>query len=154
VFVSTSPDPISPLGFSSFNLSSPNFFGFNPYGYSQHSDALNADLNDEAVVFLPPLGLLGYTPTEDDLQLLSQSLAGAAGRRVGELLGLRLTEFDFETDDLFSAGSVFITPGIGNDYFVAGSRALASESDFIDNTIFFLGHQNAQTLLGDLIEAN
>ena len=154
VFISTSPDPVNPLGFFGFGFTSFGFFGLNPYGYSQHSDALNADLNDEAVVFLPALGLHAYPPTESDLQLLAGSLTGAVGRRVGELMGLRLTEEALAGGDLLAADSVLNTPGLlSNDYFIADSRALAADADLIENTIFFLGRQNAQALLGDLIEA-
>lgn len=138
VFLTASSDPKTILGTNNF-------------GYSQRSDPFNADQNDQAVVFLPSLGELGYTPSVADVNRFIDSLTAAVGRRVGELLGLRISADSGPLDDpidIMSANSVVNTPLVGNDYGFPGlSRALSGRFDSVVRTDFFLGRQNAFALL-------
>ncbi|MFI4883294.1 MAG: beta strand repeat-containing protein, partial [Phycisphaerales bacterium JB064] len=164
VYISDSNDPVN----FTFAADSNNFF-FNPftfgigdfglsfeeiYGYSERSDPFNADKNDEAVVFVPQLTGLGFNPSEGDVRDLTDSLAAAVGRRVGELLGLRTT---FQTGpsgavDVFAANSPSVLPTGGGSYVVPSfSRPLSSRFDPLADTQFFLGQQNSQSLLDQIL---
>lgn len=138
VFLSASVDPLT-------------FFNEFSFGFSQHVDALNADRNDEAVVFLPSLALLGYSPSDADIASFTQSLTAAVGRRIGELLGLRLEAPLVGASSPFSimaTDSVQDTPGSGGVYnFSTTSRLLSTTTDIIADTDFFLGSQAAAPLL-------
>ena len=118
---------------------------------SQHADAGNADRNDEAILFIPSFTSLGYTPSDDDVEGLAQSLAAAATRRVGELMGLRLTENYDPTEDLFdimAANSVVSVPGDTGEYELPFlTRRLSSDEDSAVGSDFFLGFQNTAGLL-------
>ena len=106
VFVTASNDPITVANTDN-------------YGYSQHSDSMNLDKNDEGVVFLPSMSSLGYTPTQADVDNFVLSLAAAVGRRAGELMGLRLTDDSSSVDapiDIMSANSVNNVPTFGQPY--------------------------------------
>ncbi len=140
VFVSNSADPVALLD----GLA---------YGASEHSDALNADLEDEAVVFAPTMFNLDPTPDLAGVNAYVNQLAAAVGRRIGELMGLRLTALDFDSvpaQDTMSSSSVFF--GGGGTALLSTSRALASPFDVQDDTEFFLGEQNAVSLLDKLIK--
>jgi hypothetical protein len=125
------------------------------FGYSEHSDPFNTDREDEAVVFSPDLSTLGYAPTTEDLDSFVESLTAATGRRVGELVGLRLTDSQFGLGDLdlFNASSVRFTPFGATDDFVISSdaRSLASPLSFIDDTAFYLGQQSSLSLLDRIL---
>jgi hypothetical protein len=144
VFLSAGSDPTTAVGTGNF-------------GYSEHSDAFNADLNDEAVVFAPSLATLGYTPSQTDVDTFVQSLAAAVGRRMGELMGLRITDdsaFGDNPVDIMSANSVFNVPDTssGATYaYIAQDRALSGRFDSVVNTDFFLGQQNAFELLSKFL---
>lgn len=162
VFVTDSSDPIN------FTFSAdPTSLFFNPftfgiggfglafeeiYGYAERSDPFNADRNDEAVVFVPQLTALGFNPSEGDVRDLTDALAAAVGRRVGELLGLRTT---FLTGpgaavDVFGANSPGNLPS--GDYIIpAFARPLSSRFDPLDDTQFFLGQQNSASLLDSIL---
>lgn len=138
IFLTSTLDPISIINTDS-------------YGYSQHSDPFNLDKNDEAVVFLPSMAQLGYTPSQADVDAFVFSLAAAIGRRAGELMGARITansSFLDDPIDIMSANSVRNIPLLGNSYeYVDESRALSHGFDSITDTNFFLGRQNAFALL-------
>lgn len=155
VFLSSTVDPIAPLfdpflGFN-FNFLSQQFVNTQPYGFSQRSDPFNTDLTDEAVVFVPSFALLGLTPSQVDLDAFVQSLTGAVARRVGELVGLRISEINApggQFFDPFAANSVETRPGIGRTFSIpAFNRSLSTSFDTIQRTDFFLGQQNARSLL-------
>lgn len=139
VFLTSDHNPIGLISLSDF-------------GYSERSDPFNSDPEDEAVVFSPDFSTLGYTPTTDDLDTFIESLTAATGRRVGELVGLRLTDFDFGADvDLFNEGSVQLTP-FGGDYIIPNDgRSLASHLGSLDDTGFYLGEQDASSLLDRIL---
>lgn len=162
VFVTDSSDPIN-FTFSADPLS----FFFNPFdfgvggfglgfeqifGYSERSDPFNADRNDEAVVFVPQLTALGFNPSAAEVRDLTDALSAAVGRRVGELLGLRTT---FQAGpgasvDVFAANSPSTLPS-GNYIIPAFARPLSSRFDPLDDTQFFLGQQNSQSLLDSIL---
>jgi hypothetical protein len=137
VFVTSSSDPTTQ--FRSLD-----------FGYSQHSDPFNADKNDQAVVFLPAFATLGYTPAADDVNSLIDSLTAAIGRRVGELLGLRLEApagFTANPISIMAANSVGLTPEGGQVYrFTNFQRPLSTPFDQVTGD-FYLGQQNAFALL-------
>ncbi|MCW5754137.1 MAG: hypothetical protein KIT24_05435 [Phycisphaeraceae bacterium] len=153
VFLSSTNDPISQI-FGTFN-----FFNFaaqgglfstitQPFGFAQRSDPLNADRNDEAVVFLPAFANLNYTPSQTDVDNLVQSLTAAVGRHVGELMGLRITgNAGFGAVDLFAANSVSNVPGAGTYFIPTIDRALSNNFDSVNDTDFWLGRQNSGGLL-------
>ncbi len=125
------------------------------YGYSERSDPFNTDREDEAVVFSPDLSTLGYAPTTEDLDSFVESLTAATGRRVGELVGLRLTDPQFGLGDLdlFNSFSVQFTPfGATDDYVITSdSRSLANPLRGIDDTGFYLGQQSSLSLLDRIL---
>ena len=159
IFISTSPDPLTPLLSSSaflgdFNNFISAFFAGQPYGYSEHSDALNADRNDEAVIFLDPLGLLGNTPTEQDLRDFAQDLTAAVGRRAGELMGVRIADVDFSffDIDLQASSNVVFNAGQFDSFAISEIfRELSGRFDSIGDTNFYLGGQNARALLDSIL---
>ncbi|MEX2219546.1 MAG: hypothetical protein WD749_12405 [Phycisphaerales bacterium] len=142
VFLTATSDPRTVLGTLNF-------------GYSEHSDPYNADPNDEAVVFLPSMAILGYTPSQADVDTFIQSLTAAVGRRVGELTGLRITANSSPFDDpidIMSANSVFNPPTAPAAYaWVDQARPLSNQFDTVVNTNFFLGQQNAFALLSKFL---
>ncbi len=156
VFLTSSTDPVAPLfdpfsGFN-FNLLSQQFFNTQPYGASQHSDPFNTDLEDEAVVFVPSFALQGLQPSQIDVDRFVQGLTAAVGRRAGELMGLRITNPNpvgtGSTFDFTAANAVDNQPGPGRAYSVSNQpRSLSSPFDSVNRTDFFLGQQNARSLL-------
>lgn len=161
VFLSSSSDPVTPLfdPFSGFNfalLLANTFQNSQPYGYSQHSDPLNTDLSDEAVVFIPTLALQGYGGGTAGANQLIQSLTGAVGRRVGELVGLRITGNNgtaVTTFDPLAADSIVNRPGSARNFTLSNtSRQLSTNFDTVTNSDFFLGRQNARSLLDQVIQ--
>ncbi len=156
IFISSTLDPVDPLLQVDFS-GAISFFALQggvatqPFGVSQRSDPGNADRNDEAVLFMPGFSILGYTPSPDDLESFIQSLAAAANRRAGELMGLRITESYDPTLDIFdpmAVNSVDDTPGnTGNYEFLQTVRRLSPPSDALHDSDFFLGFQNAAGLL-------
>jgi hypothetical protein len=141
VFLTRTTDPINLFEFETDN-----------YGYSRHSDPFNADRRDEAVVFLPSLADLGFTPSQFDLDRFANALTAAVGRRVGELMGLRMEAPDdfanFPELSMMSSSSVFSAffPGTLFRYQDV-QRDLSTSFDSINDTNFWLGQQNAFALL-------
>lgn len=160
VFLSTTNDPVNFIFELGGGIRSEQFsdrFSNQPYGHSQHSDMLNTDLNDEAVVFLPSFATLGFTPSQADADLLVDSLTGAIGRRVGELLGLRVTADDqiSTTYDTMAANSVTGNASENRTHrYSTIDRALSQRFDSIEDTDFFLGIQNAGSLLDKIIASD
>lgn len=149
VFLTTTVDPVTLLFNRTFD-----FFS-EAYGFSFGSDGFNSSRTDEAVVFLPSLALLGYSPSQDGLDAIVQSITAAVGRRVGEMLGLRISgDYDpfGEQFDLMAANSVTDVPGSQGSYSLpATGRALSDAADTVLDTDFFLGRQNAGLLLGKYV---
>ncbi len=165
VYLTDSPDPLTPIfnQFSGFNFANiiqqlgggDAFFSTQPYGYSEHSDPLNADQEDEAVVFVPPFALQGFTPSQTDADSFAQSLTAAIARRTGELLGLRIAADNTPGTgqfDPFASDSVNNRPGPGLSYSIpTADRALSTSFDAVNGTNFFLGRQNATSLLDQIL---
>ena len=156
VFLSSSFDNLNFInsGFSFFGIGS---ITNQPFGYSERSDPLNTDARDEAVVFVPSATVLGYNQSQAELEQLSQSLTAAVGRRVGELLGLRMASaYSTVTDaDLMAANGVQTIPGVDQPYnYSNASRLLSTSIDPIDNTNFFLGRQRSVSLLDRILASD
>lgn len=165
VYVSDSNDPVN----YTFAADPTNFF-FNPfsfgagdfslsfeeiYGYAERSDPFNADKNDEAVVFVPQLTGLGFNPSDAEVRDLTDALAAAVSRRVGELLGLRTTFVTGPSTsvDVFAANSPSVLPTGGGQYAIPSfARPLSSRFDPLSDTQFFLGQQTSQSLLDQILE--
>lgn len=141
VFITNTNDPIT-------------FFNDGIYGFSQRSDPFNADRNDEAVVFVPSFTTLGYTPSQTDIDGFTDSLTGAVARRMGELLGLRISANTGSgaTVDPMAANSVATIPATNGGYrFSAIDRALSPTGDSLDSTDFYLGRINGASLLDAIL---
>jgi hypothetical protein len=148
-----------------FLTSDNNPFGLltaSDYGVSERSDPFNSDSRDEAVVFAPAYSTLGFQPTTADLNNLIDSLSAGIGRRVGELVGLRLTQQNDVAEaggdiDLFNEESIafpFLDGPASNLLIPGVSRELVNHREGflgVDNTGFFLGDQNASALLDRIL---
>ena len=140
VFLTRSNDPV-------------NFFTSQFYGASEHVDVLNADHNDEAVVYVPTLSVLGLAPSTDDIDQFGDSLSAAVGRRIGELLGVRMEapSFGIETVNVQSSNSVELFGDDQSYRFSTIDQALSNGYDSITDTMFFLGRQSADSLLDRIL---
>ncbi len=159
VYVTTTSDPVLPLTASfgdsfNFSLLSNGFVLTQPYGFSQHSDPLNTDIEDDAVVFLPSFATKGVVPDVAGADTIAQALTGAVARRVGELMGLRVSNVvgTGTIFDPFASDSVDNQPGAGRSYTITNTaRDLSGSFDSITRTNFFLGRQNAFSLLDKVL---
>ncbi len=159
VYLTSTGDPIAPIfsPFSGFNFDflSQNFVNTNPYGFSERSDPFNTDRTDEAVVFVPAMSLQGFTPSPADADEFAQAITGAIARRAGELMGLRITGGNGAAAanfDPFAADVVDNRPGNGRNYSIAQNpRVLSDSFDTVARTDFFLGRQNAFSLLDKVL---
>ena len=153
VFLTSSADPVSALTARNVVrfIGGEEALGFGlSFGFSEGVDAGNSNRNDEAVVFVPSLSLLGYTPSEVGIESLADSLTSSVTRRIGELIGLRITNSvggASDSIDVMAANSVTVVPGAGQVYdLVNVNRSLSTETDDVDQITFFLGQQNALAL--------
>lgn len=144
----TSTTTLGPYQFATLG---DGFARLQPFGFSEHSDPMNADVKDEAVVFIPSMALLGYTPAQSDIDLLASSTTAAVARRVGELMGLRITSDNSPTSlvrDFMAADSVAGPSVFASGYTISSlDRLLSDPFDSIDSSDFFLGAQSARTIL-------
>jgi hypothetical protein len=112
----------------------------NFFGVSQHRDVLNADRNDQAVVFAPAVTALGNTVDQPGLDSYIRSLTASVAQRMGELLGLTFANGGSMTNGIpASAGSRPLT----DLNFNAANTRLAQTL----RSSFILGNQNDQQLL-------
>lgn len=156
VFLTSQFDELSFLnsGFAFFGIGS---IANQPFGYSERSDPLNTNARDESVVFIPSASVLGYNQSQAELDQLSQSLSAAVGRRIGEMLGLRISNsYGTVADaDIMAANSVETIPGLDQPYRYSNtSRLLSSSVDPIDDTNFFLGRQRSVSLLDRILASD
>lgn len=153
VYISNSADPLTEI-LSTFNTRglSTQIVATQPYGFSQGSDPLNANRKDEAVVFFPSFELLGLNPSQQGLDDMTTSLTASVARRVGELLGLRITDTDTSaTPDVMNSAAVDVRP-TGAGYTLSNvGRLLSGTLDQITRSDFFLGQQNSASLLDKLL---
>ncbi len=121
------------------------------YGYAQHVDPFNTNSLDEAVVFLPSFSILGYNSAQASVDLLVQSLTASIGRKAGELMGLKGTTSNAigaAVVDPLADNAVADVPGTGRLYTLnSGSRELSNQFDNNIRTDFYLGRENAVSLL-------
>ncbi len=155
--LSTNPAAFEGQDFSTVFLTGNNeptaFFNNGTFGASQHSDPFNADRNDEAVVFMPQLSVLGNPPTRAGVDSFVQSLTAAVARRVGELVGLRtLDDASAPATEPMGATSVENVPG--SPYrFSNATVNLSANFDALADTNFFLGQQSSGDLLDRILAA-
>ena len=137
----------SDAGFAFASIFNPFTFGDDftqTFGVSQRSDPLNTDRTDEAVVYMPAFSGLGFTVNNADITSLGDALTAAVGRRIGELVGLRITANhlvfeEFDSFDFLAADSVTRRPA-SSTYEISDSRRFLSDrSDSIADTNFYLG---------------
>lgn len=161
VYLSGTADPVFAI-FNSFSGSfnfgrqgAATFQSTQPYGFSQHVDPFNTDVEDDAVVFVPSFAIRGFTPSQAGLDELTQSVTGAISRRVGELMGLRVSEDIASTATTFdpmASNSPETLPGSSRAYSLSNARRrLSTNFDSISNTNFFIGNQNSVSLLDQVL---
>lgn len=161
IFISSMLDPRDPLFtidfFAAAFVDDNNSLFGQTYGVSQHTDAGNADRNDDAVVFVPNFSVLDYTPSAADLEGFVQSLSAVATRRAGELMGLRLTEAygGGQSLDVQAVNSAESIPNGSASYsLLRTDRRLSPSGDSVDDADFFLGYQNAAAVLSLYIRSS
>jgi len=160
IFLSSTVDPISSLAQRDVIriIGGEEAFSFGlTFGFGERIDAGNADRSDEAVVFVPSLALLGYTPSQVGIDALANSLTSAVTRRIGELIGLNLTANVGNASasiDVLAADSVTIIPTDGTQVYnlVNAARSLSTETDAAEDVTFFLGQQNALLLASFILQ--
>lgn len=155
VYLSKTTDPTNAVFGSAFFLGTANASVLTQdYGYSQHSDPLNTDLNDEAVVFTQPFSLFGLTPSQTDIDRFSTVLTASVSRRVGELLGLRTTSNDALNPADSMAANTVVRSSTGTSIGISTlDRALSTRSDTSQYTNFYLGNQNSGSLLSKYLRS-
>ena len=149
IIISTTPATFEGQPFSTVflagNTEPSQFFNDGTFGASERSDSFNVNLEDQSVVFLASFGVLGNDPSQFGVDTLVSQLTAAVGRRIGEMVGLRI-----ET----SGGGTVPTPIMAADSvtsattarFVNALRPLSGNADIITDTNFYLGSQNGLTL--------
>lgn len=159
ITVATTPAGFQRQDFSTVfiagNVEPSPFLNNDTFGASEHRDFLNADRNDEAVVFAPALGELAYDPSQTGVDRFIQSLTAAVARRIGELVGLSLETSSFvttTTTPVMGFDSVSLLPSTGGTTgFTAADRALARATDNTSTTTWFIGSQNSLGLLNRVV---
>ncbi len=149
---STNPNDFAHQDFSTVILAGnvePNaFFGNASYGASQKADFFNVDKNDQAVVFVSSLADLGFEPSDAGVDRFVSALTGAVARRVGELVGVRLeTAVNSAGVPVPVMASDSVAQVASSYGFTNATRSLAGLSDNAANTVFYLGTQNAASLI-------
>lgn len=157
IVISTNPNDFARQDFSTVFLAGnvePNaFFGNGSFGASQKVDFFNVDKNDQAVVFIPSLADIGFEPTTAGADRFVSALTGAVARRIGELVGLRL--------ETAVAGAASPVPVMASDSVAQAAnspvgfnnvvRNLAGLADNAADTVFYLGTQNAGSLIRQVV---
>ncbi len=131
------------------------FYNDGTFGASEHVDMFNIDKNDQAVVFAPSLAPLVGDSSQAGVDALVRSLTAAVGRRIGELIGLRMVRDNAAgaSVDIMWQGSVTNPPAtIGGFTFANASAILSDRNDAIVDTNFYLGSQNSFQLLQRIIK--
>ncbi|MGH7130466.1 MAG: beta strand repeat-containing protein [Phycisphaerales bacterium] len=133
------------------NVGPPAFFNNGTFGAVQRVDAFNANHRDQAVVFAPAFNALGNPSNQAGIDNFINQLSAAMSRRMGELMGVRITANTGAgaNTDLMAANSptLALNSPAQQFRFVNGVRALSPRGDSIASTDFFLGTEADQTLL-------
>lgn len=159
IFLSNSVDPTSALQDITLGQAFGQNLGFGggvlsqPFGFAQHSDPLNIDQNDEAVVFVPSHAQLGFTPSTQDVDNLITSITANMTRHLNELMGLRVTSnFGPGGTDVQAANAPRLPPPNASFFQIPTlDRALSNSFDSVENTIFWIGRQNSGSLLDRIL---
>jgi hypothetical protein len=160
IAISTNPNDFAHQDFSTVVLAGniePNaFFGNGSYGASQNVDFFNVNKNDQAVVFVSSLADLGFEPSSTGIDRFVTALTGAVARRIGELVGVRMeTALNTGASPIPVMASDSVTQGTSGGYAFADTvRNLAGLTDNATDTIFYLGTQNASSLIQRVILRN
>lgn len=110
------------------------------FGASERRDVLNADRNDQAVVFAPSVTTLGIVPDQAGTDAYVRALTAAVAQRMGELLGLSFANGGAMTDGIpAGAGGLELGDLDYNDTSVRLGQTLRSD--------FIMGFQNDTQLL-------
>lgn len=110
------------------------------FGVSQRRDILNADRNDQAVVFAPAITALGNTVDLPGIDSYIRSLTASVAQRMGELLGLTLANGGSMANGIpAAAGDLALDDLEYNDADTILDQSVRSS--------FILGNQNDQQLL-------
>ena len=149
---SSDPNDFAHQDFSTVILAGnvePNaFFGNRSFGASQKADFFNVDKNDQAVVFVSSLADLGFEPSNTGVDRFVSALTAAVARRVGELVGVRLetatSSASLPVPVMASDSVAQVAASYG---FTNTTRSLAGLTDNAANTVFYLGTQNAASLI-------
>lgn len=125
------------------NAEPSQFFNNDTFGAAQRADGFNISAEDQAVVFLSSLSVLGIDPSQNGVDDLISQLTAAVARRIGEMVGLRL--------ETTLAVPVAPTPVLASDSvntpsvfrFVDALRPLSGQFDSSVDTNFYIGFQNS-----------
>jgi hypothetical protein len=110
------------------------------FGVSERRDVLNANRNDQAVVFAPAVTALGNTVDKPGIDSYVNSLTAAVAQRMGELLGLTFALGGSMTNGIPAQAGALTVPDL--NYNTTDTRlAQVLRSNFI------LGSQNDTQLL-------
>ncbi|MDX9910522.1 MAG: hypothetical protein RBS39_01685 [Phycisphaerales bacterium] len=153
VFLSSSVDPSTSTLFINETNGIDGPFGVQSssiFSVSERVDALNTDANDEAIVFIPGTASLGYTQSLTAIDAFTDSITGIVAARVGELLGLRSTV----SDNSFNGGFDFMGGNAAGPFASGGTPFSVQTVDRNLTDGFFIGRQNADSLLDRILAAN
>ncbi len=123
------------------------------FGQSQGVDIFNANRNDQAVVYATALNANGNGVGNAGAANFANQLTAAIGRRVGELLGLRLTggvgqpALNANVDIMAANSPTRNLQGTGQFLIDTGTRPLAGQGGGANSTQFLFGSQRAADLL-------
>ncbi|HZW06269.1 MAG TPA: hypothetical protein VFF65_04025, partial [Phycisphaerales bacterium] len=117
------------------------------FGASERRDVLNADRNDQAVVFAPAITSLGDRPDQAGTDRYVRALTAAVAQRMGELLGLSFADAGSMSDGIPGAAGGLTLPAL--EYSTAEARLQQSL-----RSTFILGNQNDQQLLRRIFQVN
>lgn len=168
VTISTDASAFEGQDFSTLFISSSNeppaFYNNGRFGEAQLVDPFNSNTRDQAVVFTPALNLQGFPPTQTGVDQFIGALTAASARRLGELLGVRMTTTMAiappAVRDTMATDVIGFNDTTGNSTrFTGGTNAqapnavtplrpLASQFDGVYNAGFNAGQQKTPTAVG------
>jgi len=123
------------------------------FGVSQGVDIFNANRNDQAVIWAAALNANGNGAGGAGAANFANQLTAAIGRRVGELLGIRLTgavgqpPINTNVDVMAANSPSRNVSGTGQFIIDTGTRPLAGQGGGAASTQFLFGSQRASDLL-------
>lgn len=143
IFLTDSPDPQPSVNLGRF-------------GATQRVDIGNANRTDQGAVFAAPIAALGFPVTQAGLDQYVIGLTSAIARRMGELMGLRITANTQPANPVavMSANSPTLAPAFGpgpggafQTIALGGLQRLPGAAGNAVLTNFVFGQQDSTTLL-------